>query len=184
MRRSSEVFGPEAWATRTLCIDISPGPSAIATVLLSSTSTAISWPRVSMLSTWKVSCQSQGTDRYGRTIAACTVQGEDIEAWMVANGWALAYRKYSTDYVAQEQAARDAQVGLWRGEFVPPGEWRRGERLGQLSAFPDEEEQFSPLQPQLAACCKICRKGKACGNSCINKAYNCTKPPGCACDGN
>ncbi len=40
----------------------------------------------------------------------------------------------------------------------------------------------SPLQP--AQCCKICRKGKACGNSCIKRSYTCTKPPGCACDGN
>ena len=36
---------------------------------------------------------------------------------------------------------------------------------------------------QTAQCCKICRKGKACGNSCINRSYTCTKPPGCACDG-
>ena len=33
-----------------------------------------------------------------------------------------------------------------------------------------------------AACCKLCRKGKACGNSCIKKSRSCTKPPGCACD--
>ena len=36
---------------------------------------------------------------------------------------------------------------------------------------------------QMAACCKICRKGKACGNSCISRSKKCTKPPGCACDG-
>ena len=34
-----------------------------------------------------------------------------------------------------------------------------------------------------AACCKICRKGKACGDTCIKRSYTCTKPPGCACDG-
>jgi hypothetical protein len=33
-------------------------------------------------------------------------------------------------------------------------------------------------------CCKICRKGKACGDSCINRAYTCHRPPGCACNGN
>ena len=33
-------------------------------------------------------------------------------------------------------------------------------------------------------CCKVCSKGKACGNSCINRSYTCTKPPGCACDAN
>ncbi|WP_417350154.1 hypothetical protein [Ferrimonas sp.] len=32
-------------------------------------------------------------------------------------------------------------------------------------------------------CCKICKKGKACGDSCIKKSYTCTKPKGCACNG-
>lgn len=32
-------------------------------------------------------------------------------------------------------------------------------------------------------CCKVCRKGKACGNSCIARWKNCHKAPGCACDG-
>jgi hypothetical protein len=32
-------------------------------------------------------------------------------------------------------------------------------------------------------CCKICRKGKACGDSCIARDKKCNKPPGCACDG-
>ncbi len=48
---------------------------------------------------------------------------------MVSEGWALAYRKYSKDYVAAEDAAREAGKGLWRGKFVPPWDWRRGERL-------------------------------------------------------
>ena len=37
--------------------------------------------------------------------------------------------------------------------------------------------------PNKMACCKICKKGKACGDSCINKSYTCRKPPGCACNG-
>ena len=40
----------------------------------------------------------------------------------------------------------------------------------------------SPLGGQLAACCKICRKGKACGDSCISRTKTCTKGKGCACD--
>jgi len=32
-------------------------------------------------------------------------------------------------------------------------------------------------------CCKICKKGKACGDSCINKNLTCRKPTGCACNG-
>ena len=39
---------------------------------------------------------------------------------------------------------------------------------------------LTPIQGQ--KCCKICRKGKACGDSCISRAKRCRKPPGCACD--
>ena len=73
-----------------------------------------------------VSCQEQGTDRYGRMIGKCSVQGEGIEAWMVESGWALAYRRYSLEYVDEEEEAQDARVGLWRGEFVPPWELEEG----------------------------------------------------------
>ncbi|MCA9662365.1 MAG: hypothetical protein KC486_28755 [Myxococcales bacterium] len=33
-----------------------------------------------------------------------------------------------------------------------------------------------------AACCRTCRKGKACGNTCIAADRRCEHPPGCACD--
>ena len=49
---------------------------------------------------------------------------------MVANGLALAYRRYSLDYVDEEADAQAARRGIWVGEFVKPWEWRRGKRLG------------------------------------------------------
>ena len=52
---------------------------------------------------------------------------------MVHGGWALAYRKYSTDYVEQEQVARKAKAGMWRGEFTAPWEWRQAQRQRELS---------------------------------------------------
>ena len=48
---------------------------------------------------------------------------------MVLNGWALAYRRYSTAYVLHEDGARLAKAGMWQGAFVPPWDWRRGKRL-------------------------------------------------------
>ena len=32
-------------------------------------------------------------------------------------------------------------------------------------------------------CCKTCKEGKACGDSCISKDKTCDVGPGCACDG-
>jgi len=38
-------------------------------------------------------------------------------------------------------------------------------------------------RPHSQACCKICRAGKACGNSCISRSNQCHQSSGCACDG-
>ena len=76
-----------------------------------------------------VACEEQDRDRYGRVVAVCNVAGLDVNAWMVAEGWALAYRRYSRAYVAQESRARAARRGVWGGEIVAPWEWRKGKRL-------------------------------------------------------
>jgi len=49
---------------------------------------------------------------------------------------------------------------------------------------PSERTRVPPASERARTCCKVCRKGKACGNSCINAAYTCHQPPGCACDAN
>ena len=76
-----------------------------------------------------VRCETRGKDRYGRWIAVCFAGEIDIGQNVVYMGWALAYRKYSTDYVATEEDAREARRGMWRGKFIAPWEWRRGKRL-------------------------------------------------------
>ena len=75
-----------------------------------------------------VTCAPRDTDRYGRAIAVCMADGEDLNAWMVAQGHALAYRRYSSDYVDEEALARRDRRGLWAGAFVAPWDWRRGVR--------------------------------------------------------
>ena len=81
-----------------------------------------------------VECAERDRDRYGRIVAVCRVAGADVNAWMVEQGWAVAYRKYSTDYVSEEAAAKAERRGVWRGEFVEPSRWRRGERLETAAA--------------------------------------------------
>ncbi len=76
-----------------------------------------------------VICEERDPDRYGRIVAVCRQDGRDINAWLVAKGWALAYRRYSRAYVDEERTARSAREGMWRGEFVAPWDWRRGKRL-------------------------------------------------------
>jgi endonuclease YncB( thermonuclease family) len=83
------------------------------------------------LGTRVVSCKQTDIDRYRRIVAVCSVDGTDINAWLVEKGHALAYRQYGLDYVNHEDRARIAGRGIWAGEFVPPWEWRRGARLAE-----------------------------------------------------
>ena len=80
-----------------------------------------------------VFCRVRDTDRYGRLIATCAAGGLNLNAWMVAQGWAVAYRKYSNDYVDQERAAQSAGMGVWQGQFIRPDLWRRGQRTPQIA---------------------------------------------------
>ncbi|WP_316979208.1 thermonuclease family protein [Shumkonia mesophila] len=73
-----------------------------------------------------VSCEKRDIDRYKRIVAVCRLGVEDLNAWLVSQGAAMAYRQYSRDYVSQEDQARAAKRGIWRGEFTEPWDWRRG----------------------------------------------------------
>ncbi len=83
-----------------------------------------------------VSCEELDRDRYRRIVAKCMVGRTDIGGWMVTEGWALAYRRYSIDYVPHEAKARMARKGIWRGDFMPPWKWRKMKRDKKRSPFP------------------------------------------------
>ena len=72
-----------------------------------------------------ISCEVRDVDRYGRLVAVCRKAGEDLNAWLVVNGWAVAYRRYGRDYIKQEEGARAARHGIWASEFMMPWDWRR-----------------------------------------------------------
>jgi endonuclease YncB( thermonuclease family) len=72
----------------------------------------------------RVDCEPRTHDRYRRVVARCFVHGEDVSAAMVRAGWAMAFVRYSRDYVGDEQQARAAHSGMWAGSFQPPWDWR------------------------------------------------------------
>ena len=74
-------------------------------------------------------CKYTGKDFYGRLIGDCSIGQININMWLVDNGWALAYRKYSKKYLENENIAKRNRVGIWIGKFVEPWNWRRGIRL-------------------------------------------------------
>lgn len=69
-------------------------------------------------------CDRVNTDRYGRAVARCAVNGRDIAAWLVAEGLAQAYRRYALDYVDEEKAASIAGLGIWQGDMQTPSDFR------------------------------------------------------------
>ena len=71
-----------------------------------------------------VACRAREEDRYGRTVATCSVAGSDLGAAMVAGGHAVAYG----DYQLEELAARNAGRGIWSSRFERPADWRAKHR--------------------------------------------------------
>jgi len=89
-----------------------------------------------------VRCQPKDTDRYGRVVAECFVQGASVNRWMVRSGWAVAYRQYATAFIADEADARQHQRNLWQGPFQMPADYRRSKR--------DQAARHAPVATQPA----------------------------------
>ena len=70
-------------------------------------------------------CSLVDVDRYGRLIMRCLAGDTDIGKALVEQGLAMAYRRYSKDYVTAEQDAKRAKRGIWQGRFDAPWDWRR-----------------------------------------------------------
>ena len=73
----------------------------------------------------KVRCLTNQKDQYNRYIAVCYINNLNINKWMVENGWAIAYRYYSMDYVKNEEIANKNKAGIWEGEFIKPYIFRK-----------------------------------------------------------
>jgi endonuclease YncB( thermonuclease family) len=71
-------------------------------------------------------CEYVERDQYGRFVGNCLrADGSSVAAWLVRNGHALDWRRYSNGaYAADQKTAAAAKVGLWAGTFQSPWEWR------------------------------------------------------------
>lgn len=74
-------------------------------------------------------CQVRDRDAYRRAVSVCRVEGRSINEWMVREGWAVDYRRYSGgEYAAPERQARKAGRGIWSGRFERPDRYRQQHR--------------------------------------------------------
>ena len=68
-----------------------------------------------------VNCLPISLDRYGRTVATCSVGGADLGDWLVRNGLALDWPQYSKrKYDDVQREAEQAGRGMWAGSYVEP----------------------------------------------------------------
>lgn len=75
-----------------------------------------------------VRCEQRDRDRNRRIVAVCLSGNQDLGRWMVLQGWAVASRSYSTDYIRDEDAAHHANRGIWASRFEMPWDWRADRR--------------------------------------------------------
>ena len=67
-------------------------------------------------------------DFFGRYLGTCFKDKININSWLVKNGYAVAYRKYSKNYIEIEKIAKKNKKGIWQGDFLMPWEWRKNNK--------------------------------------------------------
>ncbi len=75
-----------------------------------------------------ISCVVSDIDKYNRYIAECFINNKNINKLMVRNGWAIAYRYYSLEFVEDEKLAEKDKNGLWQGKFQEPYLYRKSKQ--------------------------------------------------------
>ncbi|MEM1300608.1 MAG: thermonuclease family protein [Pseudomonadota bacterium] len=110
------LFGIDAPETRQTCTSFSGKSFACGTKATEALARLIGQSRVT--------CEGEERDSYDRLIGWCRAGGRDTNREMVRLGWAVAFRRYSDLYLAEELEAAKSGAGLWRGEFQRPSEFR------------------------------------------------------------
>ena len=82
----------------------------------------------------QVSCKEEEIDRYKRIVAECFVNNDSLSKYLVRNGHAVAYRKYSMKFVEDEDYAKQNKLGLWSMSFDYPWDYRAKLRSKEISA--------------------------------------------------
>ena len=82
---------------------------------------------IEKISNQEVSCIRENTDQYGRTLAECFVGKESLSSYLVREGYAFAYRKYSDKFIPDEEYAQSKGNGMWSMDFMFPWDFRKSQ---------------------------------------------------------
>ena len=80
---------------------------------------------ISKVTNNKISCKDEGKDIYGRVLGECFVNGESLSSYLVREGFAFAYRKYSDKFILDEEYAKSNKLGMWSMKFQYPWDYRK-----------------------------------------------------------
>lgn len=78
-----------------------------------------------------VDCHIRGTDSFGQQVGTCGVNGYDLAAMMVRDGWVVAYDNLSPHYDRLQGTAQARRAGLWAGYVQAPWLWRSQQVKGK-----------------------------------------------------
>ncbi len=76
----------------------------------------------------KITCKISDIDYFKRLIGECYKGKTNLNAWLVSNGHAVAFRKYSKKYVPDEIVAKQEKKGMWQGKFEMPWDYRKSNK--------------------------------------------------------
>jgi endonuclease YncB( thermonuclease family) len=79
---------------------------------------------LNLVGTQEIACEERRVDRFGRVFAVCKAGEIDLNRALVEAGMAVALPKETTDYIGAEAAAKSNGIGVWRGPFTTPAEYR------------------------------------------------------------
>jgi len=88
---------------------------------------------LNLVGTQEIACEERRVDRFGRVFAVCKAGEIDLNRALVEAGMAVALPKETTDYLGAEAAAKSNGIGIWRGPFAAPADYRE-----MLAGHPQE----------------------------------------------
>ena len=80
---------------------------------------------IEKISNQQVNCIRESKDQYERTLAECFVGKESLSSYLVREGYAFAYRKYSNKFILDEEYAQSKGNGMWSMDFMFPWDFRK-----------------------------------------------------------
>ncbi len=142
----------------------------------------------------QVRCDDHGLDKTAknRHLGVCTAEGEtaNLNVQLIRQGFALDFEPAAKGRFLQDEAlAREGRLGLWKGCFVAPADFRMGKKDGALlghACHTDRDRQIRaalfpedlPMPPKCSIKAKFAVRARVTGNVGVYQLQGCPSYPG------